>query len=610
MKLRDYQQDAVDALFDYWKTPDAGNCVLELATGLGKSLISAEIDRRLGMDFPQVNILNLTHVKELIEQNYKTLNKVWPFPPAGIYSAGLKRRETAHRILFAGIQSVANKVDLIGTRHVIKIDECHLVSLKVATRYQQLLQALMLKFPNLKVVGLTATPYRLDSGSIVGDSENHIFKDQIFSYNIADGINDGWLTPVISRGSEVHIDTSNVSVRGGEFVEGEMQNEAMKIIGAAVQDIMARAYRRNCILVFCSGVKHAHEVAAAFREAGWSAGTVTGEMGDEERDEILDDFRSGRVRVLTNANILTTGFDNPRVDCIAMVRSTLSKAMYVQIIGRGTRLSEEIAGPVNFLSSAEERRAMIAQSEKPDCLFLDYGENMRRHGPVNLIQVSSYIEPKAKRDDVDDNAKTCGQCGIGSPVTDWDVLVRECPECHHIKCRSCGNYRPAVAWQGEEKNICPVCEHNNFGPLPEKLQANHNQQADEEFDIIDEPEPEKIWRQIVHWGCKHHQNKSDEKKPPTLHVQYLDSDNKWVSEWVCFEHPRRSIPRRKAERFWRDHGGEGPCPNTVNEVVKAFPSLTPPSAILTEKEDRFHRVLRREFGAAETSLSQLQEELF
>lgn len=340
VEMRDYQSAAVDAVFDYWGE-GGGNPLVVLATGLGKSVVFGEIARRVLTDYPTMRVLLLTHVQELVEQDFKALLRVWPDAPAGIYSAGLGMRQTRHRITCASIQSVYRKARELGPRHLVIIDEAHLVPAKGAGMYRSLLDDLRMEEPDLRVLGLTATPFRLDSGRLDKGADK-IFDQVVYEYGVGEGIADGWLSPLRSRAGEVEIDVSGVTKRGGEFVAESLEvaaNDA-SLITRACAEIVRRGVDRRSWLVFCAGVDNAFRVRDELRRLGVCAETVTGDTPKDERRRIVADFKAGRIRALTNAQVLTTGFDAPSTDLIAFLRPTLSTGLYVQMIGRGTRKAE------------------------------------------------------------------------------------------------------------------------------------------------------------------------------------------------------------------------------------------------------------------------------
>lgn len=331
MKLRSYQSAAVDAVFQYWRE-GGGSPLLDLATGLGKSVIIAKLIQEIGTRYPDMRILVLVHVQELVEQDFTALIRLWPQASAGIYSAGLGRRDAHHRITFASIQSVFRKGRDIGPRDLVLIDEAHLVPKAGEGMYLTLLEALRDVTPDLRVAGLTATAFRLDSGRL-DQGEGRLFDQIVYHYGVGEGVEDGWLAPLTCRAASIEIDVSDVAKRGGEFVAGALEAAADKdeLTRAAVAEIMARAGDRQSWLIFCSGVKHAQHVCTALNAEGVPCGVVTGETPKEIRRQLIADFKRGKLRALTNAQVLTTGFDAPQTDLIAFLRPTLSTGLYVQM---------------------------------------------------------------------------------------------------------------------------------------------------------------------------------------------------------------------------------------------------------------------------------------
>jgi DNA repair protein RadD len=221
LQLRDYQSESVEAVFDYWSN-EPGNPLVDLATGTGKSLVMAELIRRIIDGWPDMRVLVATHVAELIEQDYQELLAIWPFAPAGIYSAGLGRRDAHQQIIFAGIQTVHNKAARIGHIDVLMIDEAHLVPANAETMYGRFIAALRTINPDMKVLGLTATPFRLDSGRL-DEGDDRLFDKVVYEYGIGQGIAEGFLAPLSSKPTATAFDLSGVGRQGGDYKQGALQ---------------------------------------------------------------------------------------------------------------------------------------------------------------------------------------------------------------------------------------------------------------------------------------------------------------------------------------------------------------------------------------------------
>lgn len=542
MDLRPYQQEAVDAVFDFWGA-GGGNPLVEMATGTGKSVVIAKAAQQL-CQYPQMRVLALVHVRELVEQNFMAFMRAWPGAPAGIYSAGLGRRDAHHRITFASIQSVYKKSRLLGPRQVVFVDEAHLIPPAGGGMYRELLARLRDIEPEMRVAGFTATPYRLGSGRL-DEGEDALFDDTVFSYPIGRGIRDGFLSPLISPVTLTEIDVSGVARRGGEFVAGSLEAAADvdQITRSAVEEIVTFGANRRSWLVFCAGIKHAFNVRDAIRARGISCETVTGETPASERASILRAFKEGRIRCLTNAQVLTTGFDAPGVDLVAMLRPTLSTGLYVQIVGRGTRLADG----------------------KENCLVLDFAGNVRRHGPVDAIE----IKPKRSKQDRDDTP---------IKVTVDSMRAKECPSCHNLI---------AIA-----ARTCPHCDH----AFPVQEKPKHEARA-EAIAILstEKTKPEEI--PVITMEFRRHCKPG---APDTFRINYL-AGLLTISEWLCLEH--NGFARAKAERAWLQLGGRWPVPATVDEAMGRTGELTTPSHIQARRGGRWWEVLARRLpakrGAAE-----------
>jgi DNA repair protein RadD len=402
LSLRPYQRAAIEALYDYFAA-SVGNPLVVMPTGTGKSVVIAGFTREAIAAYGDTRVLVLTHVKELIQQNFMALLRAWPEAPAGIYSAGLSRRDIHAQILFAGIQSIHRHARQVQRCDLVLIDEAHLLGRGDSGMYRSFLAQLNeINAGLLKVVGFTATPYRLDSG-MLHEGKDRLFTDIAFQVPVLNMIQQGYLCPVVPKQTTTQLDVGGVGTRGGEFIAKDLEAavDRDEVTRAAVAEIVQHGEGRGSWLVFCSGVAHARHVRDAIREHGVSCETVTGDTPGPERDAILAAFKAGRLRCVTNANVLTTGFDAPGVDLIALLRPTKSVGLYVQMVGRGTRLAEG----------------------KDDCLVLDFAGNTARHGPIDTVDGRR----KEKSDEPGEAPiKVCPEC-----QTINHASVRRCIECDH-----------------------------------------------------------------------------------------------------------------------------------------------------------------------------------
>jgi len=397
LTLRPYQKASVASIYDYFETKK-GNPLIVIPTSGGKSLVTSSFIKGVLTAWPDQRILILTHVRELIAQNHAEMIGLWPEAPAGIYSAGLGRREADARILFAGIQSVHKRAAEIGHADLVLVDEAHLIPGSGNTMYRRFLEQLRDINPKLKVIGFTATPFRLDSG-MLHQGKNALFTDIAYEVPVRDLIDQGYLCPLVSKATGTALDLNGVGTRGGEFIAGALQEAVDKeaITAAAVDEIVKLGRDRKAWLVFCSGVDHARHVAKAIRDKGISCATIFGDTPKDERDRIITAFKRGKLRALASMGVLTTGFNAPGVDLIAMLRPTKSPGLFVQMAGRGTRLAPG----------------------KDNCLVLDFAGNVTRHGPIDLVR------PKTPgKGDGDVPLKTCPDCQSLLPIS-----APICPDC-------------------------------------------------------------------------------------------------------------------------------------------------------------------------------------
>ena len=404
LTLRPYQNAAIASIYEYYENK-SGNCCIVIPTAGGKSLVRASFIEGVLKAWPDQRILIVTHVRELIAQNHAEMIGLWPDAPAGIYSAGLGKRDAQARILFAGIQSIHRRAAEIGHTDLVLIDEAHLIPGNSSTMYRRFLDALSAINLALKVIGLTATPFRTDSG-MLHEGRSALFTDIAYEAPVRELIDQGYLSPLISKQPATWLDVSKVGTRAGDFIARDLAAAVDQdaITRAAVNEIIEHGRDRKSWLAFCSGVDHARHVAEEFHRRGISCRTIFGDTPKEERDAIIAAFKRGEIRALASMGVLTTGFNAPAIDLIALLRPTKSAGLYVQMVGRGTRLAPG----------------------KENCLVLDFAGNVRRHGPIDLVR-----------------PKRPGEGGGG------DAPTKVCPECDTIialsatECPDCGYEFPA-----------------------------------------------------------------------------------------------------------------------------------------------------------------------
>ena len=473
MQLRDYQKDSIDALYSYFEENTTGHPILVLPTAAGKSVIAGEFIRGVVQQWPGQRVLLLTHVKELIAQNYDKLMTLWPDAPAGIYSAGLKRRDTDHDIIFAGIQSVHKRATEIGHIDLVIIDECHLVPKSGMGMYLRFLKTMEVINPKIRVVGLTATPYRLNSGSLI-EGKDRLFTDIAYDVDVMQLVNDGYLSPLVAKAMDAEFDLSGIHTRAGDYKADELHKltESDALARQVLVEILAYGRQRKSWLIFCTGVNHAEKMATIIAEHGITTATITGATPTDERDLILAQFKAGDIQCLTNCDVLTTGFDAPITDMLVFLRPTQSPGLYVQMCGRGMRLAEN----------------------KNDCLVLDFGGNTQRHGPINALNPPSEATAKGSK---------------GAPPS------RTCPACKTIMAASCTK--------------CPDCGHL----FPRDITHDHTAStAALLVDLNKLKKPVNSWHNVNKLDLARHRKLG---KPDSVRVTYYTDDGQF-STWICPGH--------------------------------------------------------------------------
>lgn len=363
IQLRDYQQDAIDAALNHFRH-SRDSAVLVLPTGAGKSLVIAELAR-----IAKGRVLVLTHVKELVAQNAE---KVALLAGEGsIYSAGLGEKDSSGKTVIAGIQSAARNPQAFSEPFsLVIIDECHRVSLDSNSQYHSLFAALKANNPKLLLLGLTATPYRLGEGYIykrhihghVGNPDKAVFDVCIYDLPMRVLIKKGFLTPprlLDGLAAQYNFD-SLIPKDDADYSEAEVNtvlNQSGRATTAIVEQLAGLASAKRGIIIFAATVRHAKEVLKLLEkksaEPPLTAALITADTPADERDRIIDDFKAERLQFLVNVSVLTTGFDAPHVDLIAILRPTASVSLFQQMVGRGLRLFPG----------------------KSECLILDYAAN-------------------------------------------------------------------------------------------------------------------------------------------------------------------------------------------------------------------------------------------
>jgi DNA repair protein RadD len=403
MELRWYQQEAVNAA--YSSILKRKSSIIALPTGAGKTPTLTHIVEKY-IESHKGQVLVLSHVEEILTQNQRTL-KDHLGNIVGLYSAGLGVKNHKRPVVVAGIQSAYRSPELFQNVGLIIIDECHLVNNKNQGMYRTFVDEIQdYAFDDIPIIGLTATPYRLGHGWIHSGSET-LFDEICYDgcgmhvYNRL--VDEGYLSKIITKGTNYKLDTDGIKTTAGDFNRGELIDrfDQDDVTEEAIKEIIKYGKNYKKWLIFAININHAESIRKSMNDKGIACGIVHSKM-DEDRAIEISKFKLGKYRAMVNVDVLTTGFDEPRIDLIAMLRPTKSPIIHVQSVGRGARV----------------------HPEKEHCLFLDFAGNTERLGPINNIQ-----PPKKK----------------GSGKGSGDPITKTCPECQVI-------HHPTV-------KVCDVCGH-------------------------------------------------------------------------------------------------------------------------------------------------------
>jgi len=499
MPLRDYQAIAVDRIWQHTRAKKQSNPCVVLPTGSGKTHVIAQLCQD-AVGLWGGRVLILAHVKELLQQAYDKLHAADPGLDIGIYSAGLGLKQPGSDVVIAGIQSVWKKAEELGRRDICIVDEAHLIPTGEGEgRYRALIKDLLATCPHMRVIGLTATPYRTKTGLIC--APENMLNEVVYEVGVKELIHDGFLSPLRSKHAKAQAKLGRVSMRMGDYHRKELETALTDegLMQSMVSEALTLAKGRKHILIFTSGLLHAEKVTDLLRAAGETPGLVTGKTPKKQRASSIEDFRAGGLRILTSVSALTTGLDAPKTDCCILMRPTKSPGLYYQMVGRGFRISPG----------------------KKDCLILDFGGCIERFGPVDLIVPRKQRQGEAK------------EPGVGDLVPEKPVH-KVCPDCATCNprgaqfCAECGYQFTELTEQASERAIISVAER-------------------EELHVV---------RTLY---AVHAKKGAAPGHPRTLRVDYCSYGAR-ASEWICVEHEGRA--HRKALRWWASRS-RAPMPATA-----------------------------------------------
>jgi len=573
-QLRPYQQEAVDRTLHYFRKL-RHPAVIVLPTGAGKSLVIAELAK-----IAVGRVLVLAHVKELVEQNHLKYESYGL--EAGIYSAGLNQKDSSQKVIFGSIQSVAKAKDAFFKDFtLLVIDECHRVSLDSESQYATVIERLKLNNPRICILGLTATPYRLGLGWIFNyalrgemkTQEPRFFKHCIYDLPLEYMIRNRYLTPPVKVDTPVtSYDFSELTEAGQTYTMAQVEellNRQRRLTPLIIKNIIdiTESDQRQGVMIFSATVKHAEEILQHLPEG--QARLVVGATELSERDQIVEDFKQKTFKYLVNVSVLTTGFDAPHVDVIAILRPTESISLYQQIIGRGLRLD----------------------TDKKDCLVLDYT------GMGHSIFSPEIGEKKPASESVAVQVP-CPQCGFVNDF--WGTLDEEGNLLEHFgrKCRGgqtdpqtlvfrpCGyRFRFKVCNQcGTENDItardCSRCGSVMIDPDEKLKQARLSKDAH-----VLTPDSIEMLERV------------DKNGNAYLQVKYYDYDANALSEMHYLNNP--TSLKKFSINFLRSHMRKPESQlniRSVSDVVRIQSQLRMPAYIIARKQGKFWKITEKIFS--------------
>ena len=510
MQLRYYQQLAINKAYQTLENSLDNPCIV-LPTGSGKTPVIAQICKDI-VTGANGRVLIVAHVKELLQQAADKLQTIAPEIKFGVYSAGLKRRDTQDQVIVAGVHSVYQRADELGKFDLMMIDEVHLLPESGEGMYRQLITGLLNTNQHMRIIGLTATPFRMDSGSIC--KPENILNKICYEISVKTLMAQGYLCNLVNKAAAAAINTDEIQIVRGEFDDKQAEQlfTADDEVRQAVREIVDRTSDRRSVLIFCQTISHAEQVVVELlkctdgvdendNDMPLSVASVFGHTSDDERAEIIRQFRDGSIKYLVNVGVLTTGFDAPNVDCVVMLRATVSPGLYYQCLGRGFRTAPG----------------------KENCLVLDFGQNIERHGPVDDLKPLS-LQSKKPREKA---GRKCERCGTVSAAA-------------AKKCVDCGFEFPVA-----ERELKHSKSASDASPVS--------------GDVVEE------WHDVLGVEYLVHRKKdAPDEAPKTMRVKYQVGFADYISEWICIEH--QGWVRSKAESWWQTHCNF-PCPDTSIEAV-------------------------------------------
>lgn len=446
MNLRPYQEEMVTVAMN--RLRQCPSVLIQAATGAGKTVVFSEIIKRYLQQYPKMKILVLVHREVIVRQNADKLRSIWTEAPVSIACAGIQaKKELSGSVVYASIQTLATQKTLesLPAFNLVIVDEAHRLPPKhITSQYQKVLNALSERYQSVRLLGFTATPYRLNWGYIYGNKHKGVKEkgcqnwfielDYSVGIEMLQTIEKNELNPdapylcnmrVFAEDNQILRDLKSIKKTAGDFNQGDLSETMTKTVHlqSAIDAYKKHVDNRTRCVVFAVDIEHAEELQKAFQCIGIYAVCVHSKMTKDMNRQILSEFDAGLHRIVINVGILTEGWDCRSVDMLMLCRPTMSAALFVQMVGRGLRtfpgkkdvMILDLAGcfsyhgsPYNPLlpiySESGEKREPKEQPEKecPNCHFMNNGRVWSCEQCGTILRVKQFVEaPKVELKEID-----------------------------------------------------------------------------------------------------------------------------------------------------------------------------------------------------------------
>lgn len=530
VEWRPYQRQATNAAVVALKSGNAA--LLVLPTGSGKSLNAGDAARRAHA--AGLRTLIIAPSRELVAQDAAALTKVTgnTLIPS-LACAGLGPVDVGEAVVIGTPQTLVRRLEQLGHIDLLIIDEAHRLGRKDSGQIHTILDELRRANPKLMLLGLTATPFRLDSGRLT-EGADRLFEVIAYQAEYLDLVALKYLAPLVGpRDAIERLDVAGLRIVGGDYAASDLARfDRGELNGRIADQIVAQGVGRKAWLVFAVSIEHAKHMAAALAVRAIDARLLTGQTPGTERKDLVADYKAGKVRCLVGCDVFSTGFDAPAVDLIAIVRPTCSPVWHVQSSGRGTRIAPG----------------------KTDCLILDFAGNFSRLGPID----APHIRAKGERARGDDDA----------------ALTQHCPHC--------------AAIIAARTKTCPVCDT--------VLEAEEKPRRTDTLSTLAAGHAVITGAaQVLPVRGVAYRLHRKAGSPDSVRIEYYVVGYRFstVSEWACLWHP--GFAGQQARQEWRRRlrqGAPHQIPGDAAEAVEVAPMRLqqPPHVRITRQGEFDHAV--------------------